>query len=116
MRGKPEAGLHRAKQRLQEAGLHRAKQRLPGRARDHPVMEIVPNKSLSLSLSLSPSLSQGMVLGLKSGFESSGLDTRQAAASAGPVRGEAGLQDESLGPSHLGRSHCVDSDLGLTRS
>ena len=33
---------------------HRAKQRLsPGRARDHPVMEIVPNKALSLSLSLS---------------------------------------------------------------
>jgi len=32
---------------------HRAKQRLsPGRARDHPVMEIVPNKCLSLSLSL----------------------------------------------------------------
>ena len=28
---------------------HRAKQRLsPGRARDHPVMEIVPNKALSL--------------------------------------------------------------------
>ena len=26
----------------------------PGRVRDHPVMEIVPNKSLSLSLSLSP--------------------------------------------------------------
>ena len=34
---------------------HRAKQRLsPGRARDHPDMEIVPNKALSLSLSLSP--------------------------------------------------------------
>ena len=33
---------------------HRAMQRLsPGRARDHPVMEIVPNKALSLSLSLS---------------------------------------------------------------
>ena len=33
---------------------HRAKQRLSaGRARDHPVMEIVPNKALSLSLSLS---------------------------------------------------------------
>ena len=32
---------------------HRAKQRLSaGRARDHPVMEIVPNKALSLSLSL----------------------------------------------------------------
>ena len=31
---------------------HRAKQRLSaGRARDHPVMEIVPNKALSLSLS-----------------------------------------------------------------
>ena len=37
--------------------LHRAMQRLsPGRARDHPVMEIVPNKALSLSLSLSLSL------------------------------------------------------------
>jgi len=40
---------------------HRAKQRLSaGRARDHPVMEIFPNKalspSLSLRLSLSPSL------------------------------------------------------------
>src|SRR6056300_1323716 len=36
---------------------HRATQRLSaGRARDHPVMEIVPNKALSLSLSLSPSL------------------------------------------------------------
>ena len=35
----------------------RAKQRLSaGRARDHPVMEIVPNKALSLSLSLSLSL------------------------------------------------------------
>ena len=34
---------------------HRATQRLSaGRARDHPVMEIVPNKALSLSLSLSP--------------------------------------------------------------
>ena len=33
---------------------YRAKQRLSaGRARDHPVMEIVPNKALSLSLSLS---------------------------------------------------------------
>ena len=33
---------------------HRATQRLSaGRARDHPVMEIVPNKALSLSLSLS---------------------------------------------------------------
>ena len=33
---------------------HRAMQRLSaGRARDHPVMEIVPNKALSLSLSLS---------------------------------------------------------------
>ena len=33
---------------------HRAMQRLsPGRARDHPVMDIVPNKALSLSLSLS---------------------------------------------------------------
>ena len=32
---------------------YRAKQRLSaGRARDHPVMEIVPNKALSLSLSL----------------------------------------------------------------
>ena len=32
---------------------HRAKQRLSaGRARDHPVMEIVPNKALSLSLLL----------------------------------------------------------------
>ena len=32
---------------------HRAKQRLSaGRARDHPVMEIVPNKALSLSRSL----------------------------------------------------------------
>ena len=32
---------------------HRATQRLSaGRARDHPVMEIVPNKALSLSLSL----------------------------------------------------------------
>jgi len=31
--------------------VHRAKQRLSaGRARDHPVMEIVPNKALSLSL------------------------------------------------------------------
>jgi len=31
-----------------------SKQRLSaGRARDHPVMEIVPNKALSLSLSLS---------------------------------------------------------------
>ena len=30
---------------------HRAKQRLSAvRARDHPVMEIVPNKALSLSL------------------------------------------------------------------
>ena len=36
---------------------HRATQRLSaGRARDHPVMEIVPNKALSLSLSLSLSL------------------------------------------------------------
>ena len=36
---------------------HRAKQRLSaGRARDHPVMEIVPNKALSLSLSLSVAL------------------------------------------------------------
>jgi len=36
---------------------HRAKQRLsPGRARDHPVMDIVPNKALSLPLSLSLSL------------------------------------------------------------
>ena len=25
----------------------------PGRARDHPVMDIIPNKALSLSLSLS---------------------------------------------------------------
>ena len=33
---------------------HRAMQRLsPGRARDHPVMDIVPNNALSLSLSLS---------------------------------------------------------------
>ena len=33
---------------------HRATQRLSaGRARDHPVMEIVPNKALALSLSLS---------------------------------------------------------------
>ena len=37
---------------------HRAMQRLsPGRARDHPVMDIVPNKALSLSLSLVLSLS-----------------------------------------------------------
>ena len=37
------------------------KQRLsPGRARDHPVMDIVPNKALSLSLSLS-SLSLSLV-------------------------------------------------------
>ena len=36
---------------------HRATQRLSaGRARDHPVMEIVPNKALSLSLSLSLSV------------------------------------------------------------
>ena len=35
-----------------------------GRARDHPVMEIVPNKALSLSLSLSLSLE-----GLRLGFQ-----------------------------------------------
>ena len=47
---------------------HRAKQRLSaGRARDHPVMEIVPtNKALSLSLSLRGSLSEspGQCFGL----------------------------------------------------
>ena len=42
---------------------HRATQRLSaGRARDHPVMEIVPNKALSLSLSLSLSRADSFFL------------------------------------------------------
>jgi len=54
-----------------------------GRARDHPVMDIVPNKALSLSLSLSESLSLSLslglrlelrLLGLRSGFDPPDLD------------------------------------------
>ena len=45
--------------------LQTGKQRLsPGRARDHPVMETVPNKALSLSLSLSLSLRLRLSVGL----------------------------------------------------
>ena len=35
----------------------------PGRARDHPVMDIVPNKARSLSVSLSLSLSLSLASG-----------------------------------------------------
>ena len=48
---------------------HRATQRLSaGRARDHPVMDIVPNKALSLSLFESLSLSSRVSLGLASHY------------------------------------------------
>ena len=37
----------------------------PGRVRDHPVMDIIPNKALSLSLSLSLSLETAASLELR---------------------------------------------------
>ena len=49
-----------------------ATQRLSaGRARDHPVMEIVPNKALSLSLSLhwQEAWSESFKFGLRPGLE-----------------------------------------------
>jgi len=55
--------------------MNKAKQRLSaGRARDHPVMEIVPNKALSLSLSLSLERSESLepgALDLRRGYEAS---------------------------------------------
>jgi hypothetical protein len=54
---------------LGQSSPHRAMQRLsPVRARDHPVVEIVPNKARSLSLSLSLFLSLSLSLSLSLGF------------------------------------------------
>ena len=65
---------------------HRAMQRLlPGRARDHPVLDIVPNKALSLSLfeSLSRSGHLALLSGWGGGVVSKEVGEEERRASTG---------------------------------